>query len=355
MINFSQSYFGKDLNKLIYSDIENYFIEEKEESDKIEFKSYSLGHGTIKDSLKGIKRGICAFLNSNGGLLIWGAPKESKTIEGRKVCKGELSPINELIEKDKLISSISDSITPLPVNINVYPIENDGLYLYIFENQQSIYSPHQYNNTYYARLDGQTKPAPHYLIDALFKKVTYPNIEGYINIDGYQPISPSDEINIYKDVNFSGYIDISILLINRSELQNEHNVSYRLVCGQGIFGSFIKGNKEDYDSSGHIYINKGHIDTLSFGGHELDNQRIYFSRDYLEEKHNYKMDLLLSFVGKKSPMKTSMYQLNFGIGSIPVNNPKQLFFKIEENILNSEAQRKKGATVDSFLKDFLIR
>lgn len=38
---YSQLYFGKELSELEYTDIEAFFLEEKLESDKIEFKGYA--------------------------------------------------------------------------------------------------------------------------------------------------------------------------------------------------------------------------------------------------------------------------------------------------------------------------
>ncbi|MNK82667.1 Divergent AAA domain protein [compost metagenome] len=74
MNNFSHNYFGKDLEALTQNDLTDYFSTVKEESDKIEFKAYHQQYGNFNKNIEGVIRGICAFLNSNGGLLIWGAP-----------------------------------------------------------------------------------------------------------------------------------------------------------------------------------------------------------------------------------------------------------------------------------------
>lgn len=343
MINYSQNYFGKDLEELEYSDISDFFIEPKEESDKIEFKAFHPDYGNYNKNFDGVIRGICGFLNSNGGLLIWGAPLGRK--EGDKlIFSGELSPVNILKEKDSIISKISDSITPLPVNINVQIIENVDSYLYIFEIQQSNYSPHQFKNIYYSRLDGQTKPAPHYLIDALFKRVKYPNIEGYINLDRFGDAG-----------NGNVYLDISILLINFSELQNEQDISYRLICGQAIFAGSLNANTAKYyGMEGHQYINKNNIDILHFGAPELNSQRLIFNLSELGDQHNYEMDLVLFFGGKKSPLKFSEYKLNFS-GSISEINPVGLISSTEENILASEKQKALGTTRENLLETLLRR
>lgn len=128
MNNYSHQYFGKDLENLEFVDIEKYFDEEKEETDKIVFKAYHIQYGNFNKNLDGVIRGICAFLNSNGGILIWGSPIGIRKDE-RLIFKGKLSPVLELVEKDKVISKISDSITPLPVNINLKIIEKEIIFI----------------------------------------------------------------------------------------------------------------------------------------------------------------------------------------------------------------------------------
>lgn len=244
-----------------------------------------------------------------------------------------------------MISKISDSITPLPVNVNVQTIENGGNYLYIFEVQKSNYSPHQFKNIYYARLDGQTKPAPHYLIDALFKKVSYPNIEGFINLDRF---GNADNGNVF--------LEISIIIINFSELQNEQDISYRLICGQAVFaGSLNPRTSQYYSLQGHQYNNRNHIEILHFGAPEMNSQKLIFNLENLADKHNYEMDLVLFFGGKKSPLKFSEYKLNFGNGSISAENPVHLITNIEENVLASEKQKALGTTRENLLDTILKR
>jgi hypothetical protein len=343
MTNYSHQYFGKDLNDLTYKDILDFFIEEKEESDKIEFKAFHPDFGNFNKDIEGVIRGICAFLNSNGGILIWGAPLGQK-IEEKVIFQGDLSLVTELKEKDSLISKISDSITPLPVNINVNIIELDGSYLYVFETQPSKYSPHQFKNTYWARLDGQTKPAPHYLVEALFKKISYPNIEGYINLDRYGNLP-----------NGQAFLDISIIMINFSELQNEYNLTYRLMCGQAIFAGSQKPQlAKYYTMKGHMYVHKDLNDILHFGAPDRNPQRLVFNKEELTDNHNNKMDLILTFGGKLSPLKISQYKLDFS-GPVTLNNPVSLFESKKENILSAERQKELGTTRENLLERILKR
>ncbi len=98
---YAKLYFNKELNELSYDDIENFFVIEKDESDKIEFKSYQTPeekNHTEKEN--GVIRAICGLLNSEGGLVIWGAPI-GQTVPGKKekIFKGILSPTDQLLEK----------------------------------------------------------------------------------------------------------------------------------------------------------------------------------------------------------------------------------------------------------------
>ncbi len=345
-MNYSENYFGKNLSDLEYSDIENFFVEEKDESNSMEFKSYSADYGNLNKNIEGVIRGICAFLNSEGGILIWGAPEGTK-VEGRqeKIFVGALSPVPELKEKDWLINKVSDSITPLPVDINVQTLEKDGAYVYVFEIQKSKYSPHQFKNIYYARLDGQTKPAPHYFIEALFRKVSFPRLEGFIKLDKI-----SNDGNNY-------FLDITIFIFNFTELQNEENVAFRLMCPQGIFTRSQMPQYQDmYNYDGHQLVHKNLIDVLHFGGPNIHSERLVFNPHELLYNHENKVDLLLYFGGKHSPLKSSDYKLDFS--KIDWNNqddPNYLIEEIEENILPSEKQKELNNTREKTLKSILKR
>ena len=173
-MDYSQIYLGKPLADLDYSDVEKYFSTDQSETDQIEFKSYPpQGQSSVDDSLKGVIQSATAFLNSSGGLVIWGAPI-GKVIAGKKekVFIGDLTKVPLTVEKDWLISKISDKIIPLPMGIRVKLIAGPDSQVAVFEVDESPYAPHQTDNRYYMRIDGQSKPAPHHYIDALFKRVT---------------------------------------------------------------------------------------------------------------------------------------------------------------------------------------
>lgn len=345
-MDYSTNYFGKSLEELQYQDVEKFFLEAKEESTKIEFKSFSTQFGNLNSNLDGVIRGICAFLNSEGGILIWGAPEGVQTAgQNSKVFQGALSPLPELKEKDWLINKISDVITPLPVGINVAILRSNQNVIYVFEVNQSPYAPHQNKNTYWARLDGQTKPAPHYLIEALFKKIKYPNIEGFIKFD---------------QITHDGsryYLDITIFIFNFSHLQNEENVSFRLMCPQGIFTRSLDARySEMYIYDGHQLIFKDFIDVLHFGAPNMHSERLSFMPNQLSNQYKNEVDLLLSFGGRYSPLKASSYKLDFTrIDWNKTFEPNYLLSVIEENSLSADKQKELGTTREDSLRTLLKR
>lgn len=178
--------FDKEIHDLTISDIENFFYKEQVENDKLEFKSAVDGNSTtgrpqVKESevLKKIMNTICGFLNSEGGVLIWGAPEGQLPVAGgnEKIHKGNLTPVKMILEKDQLINKLSDIINPTPNKIRFNSFAVTQGYVYVFEVEKSEYAPHQIDGTYYLRLDAQTRPAPHQYVEALIKKARVANLE----------------------------------------------------------------------------------------------------------------------------------------------------------------------------------
>ncbi|MET3115392.1 hypothetical protein AAKU52_003141 [Pedobacter sp. CG_S7] len=333
MIGYSNIYLGKALHELNYEDIETFFKQEHIESETLEFKSYST-KGAFDDQLnKGIIRGINAFLNSSGGILIWGSPVGTKP-EGRseEIFVGELSPVNILKEKDALINMISSRISPLPIGISVQILEREENYLYVFEVQQSISKPHQFNERYYVRLDGQSKPAPHYLVDALFKQIKYPEIGGYIK---FEKANYDDLGNLT--------LSISVFICNFSQLQNEEKISYQIVVVPGTI-----------DRNGNGVYHSELTDVLHFGKPIRNGFNISITgHEYINKLSIIKF--MLSFGGKLSPAKISSYTLK--LKQLPDNhkNANSLITEIEENVLFSDHQKKLGKGKETFIKDILER
>ncbi len=183
--------FGKDLYNITKQDLAIFFQEEQEETSILEFKS---GGVQISDLYKE----ICAFLNTEGGIIIIGSPEEKKvkTIKkhAKRICSGELVP-SHFRNKDWLIQKISSNITPVPTGIKIQEIrEQNGSY-FIIEVPQSFNSPHQSLNDgrYYIRLEEEARPAPHGIIEALFYRRQKPQLKADINI--YDAPEKPDEYN----------------------------------------------------------------------------------------------------------------------------------------------------------------
>jgi len=305
-MNYSENFFGKPLNDLIWQDIENYFSNAKEETDSIEFKSF-VDQGSVDSKYEGIYKAICAFLNSNGGILVWGAPVGTNVAgKKEKIFQGALSPINIILEKDSVISKVSGKITPMPNGINLKIIANNSndRCVCVFEIQKSQYSPHQTNNIYYMRLDGQSVPAPHYFVEALFRQIKYPDLEGYVKINGISLSSISHLVY---------YLSLEVYIFNWSVLQNETQISFRLTTTKGVF----QGHQDPRPSNDSFWLNGQQIicnkliDVLHHGAPLRKALVIEMSANQIIGE----LELFLHFGGKSSPLKTSEYKYQIGMST----------------------------------------
>jgi len=348
-MDFCASYFGKPLAELSYEDISNYFTEPRIENATIEFKSYA-ERSTFDTGLQKVIRGISSFLNSNGGVLIWGAP--SATAEnGKEAFVGNLCPVKELKDKDSLINRIGSAITPLPIGINIQILVDGCNYLYVFEVQESPYKPHQYEYQYFIRLDGQSRPAPHYVVEALLRRITYPNVCGVIKFHKIEPVRNINGV-------FNGdSLAVSVGLFNFTELQNEEKVFFRLLC---VGGFFPRGNGAIQRTTSPMYINgaselifENFADVLHFGTPRIHVDQIAFNRQTLKETGGM-LHLLLSFGGKKSPAKMSRYTLDLN-GEIVNDDPNPLLTECEENILFADTAKKLNKSREDSLNAFTER
>ena len=337
-MDFSTSYLGKPLTDLAFEDIVSFFSRAQQETETIEFKSFS-GRATFDSGLQTVIKGISAFLNSSGGILIWGAPVGSKP-EGKseEVFQGALSPVKELIEKDRLINKISSAIVPLPVGVSVQTVSLGTDYVYIFEIQPSQYKPHQHNSVYYVRLDGQSRPAPHYLVEALMKRVSYPDIRGVIKFRELQRPNEGEQL-----------LHLTVAMFNFSHYQNEETVSFRLLCDGGIFRA-SRSNLRDrfsytYPGIGTELLFENFSPVLHFGTPKVHDEIIIIQSRIIT--------LALSFGGKYSPAKTSYYVLDLRDRS--VTNANELIVSLNENVLISDLQKTINTNSDETLKAFLGR
>lgn len=174
IMNYCTSIFQKRVYDLTIADLLTFFSNEQEESNILEFKS---GATALED----IYKEVSALLNSEGGVLIIGSPKETKRGE-KKVCIGELTPCSYR-SKDWLQQKLATSISPSPLGIKIQELSfKEGL-VFVLEVPQSFNAPHQISERgqYYIRLEREAKPAPHGIVEALFFKRQRPDLECVIH------------------------------------------------------------------------------------------------------------------------------------------------------------------------------
>jgi hypothetical protein len=174
-MGFADHYFGKPIASLDFAaDVEPFIRRELPEGQGLEYKSSSgspiSGHGDV----------ISAFLNSGGGLLIIGTPQEVEmTLDGgrkARVCRGSFTPLAE-ISKDDVHRSLLSKVTPIPSSVLVNPVRCNGGCVIVVDVESSNYPPHQHDGTYWIRLDGETRRAPHALVESLFLQRRGPSLE----------------------------------------------------------------------------------------------------------------------------------------------------------------------------------
>lgn len=290
-MSFSTSLFNKELYDLEFNDIAIFFEENKEETLYLEFKSYVV-NGDYSKKEEAIKKAVCGLLNSEGGIIIWGAPIEVKDAKGNTSAVGALTPFTSALDKDRLINILSSSITPLPVGIKVQVLKTpQEESIFIIEVEKSIEKPHQFDNKYFIRLDGQTRIAPHYLISALMKSTNFPVIKGHLRL---------------KEIRTDGHnvvFHFRKLLFNTSAFNNDINVYMRIIAvpGQIYVNNFLQGG---------IY-NQTHP-IISNGAPLMSN---FILKVPAEQLHN-DINLVLQFGGEKSPSKMSTYKYRFNDGQI---------------------------------------
>ena len=330
MPDYALTYFGKSLADLQYIDVENFFAEEHLESDQIEFKSFN-PNGPLDAKLPGIIEGIAAFLNSSGGILVWGAPEGVK-VEGRKekAFIGNLTKLPLAIEKDWLISKISDKIIPLPVGVRVTLLAAGDGQVAVFEIDESPYSPHQTSNSYPMRIDGQNKPAPHHYIEALFKKVSFPRLQAHLKVAGARAEGNGYAMNAeFWFFNFSPYL-------------NEEKLFYRIIIVGGIFMNAFPPNNQApssiYGMGGAELVSSRRTPAVDIPLYhsmpERNAHKLFFPTATLS-KVGYQAKIIITFGGKAAPIKICEYSLNFN----DIRNGIPAATIEVENVIMSEKQR----------------
>ncbi|MFD2597336.1 helix-turn-helix domain-containing protein [Sphingobacterium corticis] len=285
-MSFCERILNKDIRELKFDDIENYFMEPREETEYLEFKS---GDGDFDESfVKNIIRTTAAFLNSSGGLLIWGAPRETSREKGKpKITQGDLVPLKISKSKDDLINKLCTSISYMPIGIKVEKLQKDDQYIYIFEVLESLTKPHQCtsNSMYYIRLDGQTKPAPHYIIEALFRQTKFSELRGSLKI-----VDMAFEDDRLK-------VTVLIQIDNLSRYAIEPLLTMSVDTERGVF------------VNDETYFNNFGQTPVHFGMKRSAEIDIYFNKNDINEKDE-PFFIRLYFAGNNSLGRLSKYMID---------------------------------------------
>ncbi|SRR5579862_23765 len=344
-MKFSKLLFGKDLHDLSITDIESFFSEAKEESNILEFKSGRVReNGNIAENEKAVLRTICGFLNSEGGLLIWGSPVSSNE-DGKDICVGSLEAVAVHYQKDQIMAMIANRVIPSPQGISFCALPSADKFVYLFDVPRSEYSPHQFQDKYFMRMDGQTKAAPHHYVEALFKKLSFPNLEAYLKLENY-----------YHEYNDRAILDCSVVFRNQTPYQNDFNLHYRVFSSHGT----IVRSADDYEEAAiqenpknpGDYIKAKVADVIYYGNWIDDWFTIVLSRTMLHQA-NYHLHVRLQFGAKYSPMKICHYDIV--IGETMMDNLQQHIILMEENRFFNIHEESMGTTDAERLKKTLGR
>lgn len=156
MVTPSLLRFGRELEKLQLSDIEALIQAKIDESQNLEYKEPS---NDLEKDCNNIAEGISGFLNTDGGILIYGV-SEIKEGDHRyptdtKWCSAT---------KERLEGLLVSRIYPWEEQIKIKRIqseENKQNGIFVIEVPKSSNPPHMYDYRYYQRLNFRTLPMTH--------------------------------------------------------------------------------------------------------------------------------------------------------------------------------------------------
>ena len=153
-MSFIESIIGERPENIGITQVQSFFASNPRESQHLEFKS-----GDVE--LLKIQKEICAFLNSEGGLLVLGAPRE-----GDETFQPDL---NHFPDSNLLLNQIANGIDPTPPGIKIYQIAGDDGSIFLVEVPQSQTPPHQLSGSgvYYMREAAVSRPAKHHEVERL--------------------------------------------------------------------------------------------------------------------------------------------------------------------------------------------
>lgn len=317
-----ETVFEKPFEKLQFDDLKKFFASPRIETDVIEYKSFDeRGNKEIGPREQRIYETLCAMLNSAGGIVVWGAPIGIRASGSKeKIVQGEMTNVPLDFGPDQLTDRVTSRITPLPPVIRHRQLSMDETRIYLFEVPKSPFGPHQIGGTYFFRLYGKTEKAPHHIVQALMRKITFPDVRAYLRVTGITQISEGLSVQF------------KVACLNHSTHQNERDVIFQVLVADGrIIHNTYETRKRYYGYGGSQITLTGVTDLLHYGGmheeifnavvsiqHESDDNKIYFQ---------------IAVGGRFSPLRVSHYNVEAIAGKSDYGS---LTVKTRDNQLMSE-------------------
>jgi hypothetical protein len=325
-MTISETFLQKKIENIDENDLVTYFQKPRKESDRIEYKSYT-DHpsegGTVnsrdKKKLAKIFWTVVAFLNTDGGLLIWGAPKGSQLPDEKEDSySGNLTKVPTRVEPDEFFAKVVNEISPFPTGISFQPVSLvAGGFCYVIEVIKSETTPHQFKGTYFLRAGASTHTAPHPLVEAMIKKITFPKLEAILDFADPFIVPTTDFI----------LIPFTIIIQNQSHFINEKNMEFRFVGGPcdliEIFNKPMDVLNEGFDKT--------------FNGMKVFHKNVAFTGEYCLAVRRLilKNEIIKFFVavsGESSPVVSSYFEFKILYDNNTGTNPEKLdFIKKEKN------------------------
>lgn len=235
--------FEKYYSEMNLEKLQSFFSEPQNESEQLEFKSGDL-------SVEGLYKEVCAFANTDGGVIIYGAPTEKKHEKSDiKVAVGELTPAKQGKSGDSLIQKFMTGITPAPTGIKIISIKMEPGYVYIIIIPKSIKPPHQTEGRYYMRAGTMSTPAPHAFIEALFNQ--------------RRPVALDFNTKLINNNQSETLFDLCVEVTNKSDFPAREVDGMVIITGKVRDRSAIEGEPQ-FEATLFETSNRELISTLRF-------------------------------------------------------------------------------------------
>lgn len=157
-----EAFFKVRREDLTIETLKDFISTHPEENLHMEFKS---GQFFSYDHRVGISKEVSSFANSDGGILIIGVTeKKDKGKSFADKLDGVL--ISPKHSKESLENILISNISPPIDSVNITPLEENGMNVFVLEIPQSERAPHMASdNRYYKRLNFQSVPMEQYELE----------------------------------------------------------------------------------------------------------------------------------------------------------------------------------------------